>query len=313
MIRKIVTPAATESLTLTKVKEHLRLDSVSYATDTTSIQSVTPGTHGIAAAVAGASTEVLGYRALVLVETGAFAAGGLLDVHLEDSPNNAAWTDVASGAFAQITDATDLTTYEMEYTGPERYLRTVYTVAIANCDFGISILKDAAYVADETKISLLITAARQYMEETLERAFITQTWDLVLDTWPAEKYITVPLPPLAAAPAPVITYYDYDDVVPKTLAATDYYVDTYSEPGRIHLNYGESWPSDTLRPVNAIFVRFTCGSTAASIPEPLQNAMLMLVGHYYENRELIITTGAMPKELPMGYKALVAPYQIWSF
>ena len=173
-----------------------------------------------------------------------------------------------------------------------------------------------SYDYEESKLSLLITAARQYMEETLGRAFITQVWDLVLDTWP-ENYITIPLPPLVVtvAPAtvtPVITYYDTDDVM-HTLASTTYYVDTYSEPGRIALNESETWPTESLRPANAIFVRFTCGGTAASVPEPLNNAMLMLIGHYYENRELIITTGAMPKELPMGYKALVAPYQIWSF
>ena len=173
-----------------------------------------------------------------------------------------------------------------------------------------------SYDYEESKLSLLITAARQYMEETLGRAFITQVWDLVLDTWP-ENYITIPLPPLVVtvAPAtvtPVITYYDTDDVM-HTLASTTYYVDTYSEPGRIHLNYGESWPSETLRPANAIFVRYTCGSTAGLVPEPLQNAMLMLIGHLYENREMVAMTGAVPKNIPLAYHALTAPYQIWSF
>jgi len=313
MIRKIVTPPATEVISLAQTKEHLRLESISFLTDfalvnTLVLISHVPGTY------TGTTVTVLGFRALVMLEAGTCAGASTVDVHLEDSPDNVVWTDVPLGAFVQVTIANDNTTYYKEYTGVQPYLRAVAVVGGgANSTFGVDVLTDTVYAHDETKISLFITTARQYMEETLGRAFITQTWDLVLDTWPAENYITIPLPPLAAAPAPIITYYDYDDVVPKTLAATTYYVDTYSEPGRIVLNYGESWPSDTLRPANAIFVRYTCGGTAALVPEPLQNAMLMLIGHLYENREMVAMTGAVPKEIPMAYKALVAPYQTWSF
>lgn len=312
MIRKLAVAPASEPVTLTEVKDHLRLGSVSMADDITSVQSIAPGDHVIAAAysLVGASTEVLGYRAVVLLESGTNGAGATVDVKLQDSPDNAAWTDVTDGAFVQVTTANDNATYEMEYTGVQRYLRVVATVAVATCDFGVSILKDSAYIADEAKLNLLISTARQYMEETLGRAFITQTWDYVLDDFPTVGYIELPLPPLASVTS--ITYYDVDDVS-AVQAASEYYVDTYSEPGRIVLNDGESWPTTSLRPANGVIIRFICGGTAASVPEPLINAMLMLIGHLYENRELIISTGAMPKELPMAYKHLVAPYQIWSF
>jgi uncharacterized phiE125 gp8 family phage protein len=313
MIRKLFTAPATEPLDNATVLEHLRLDSVSYATDVTVVQSIEAGDHVIAAAwsLVGASTSVLGCRVVVSFVTGIFGAGGLVDVKLQDSPDNATWTDVTSGAFAQVTDATDQTVYEKEYTGVQQYLRVVSTVAIATCDFGVTIIKNSAYAYDLTKIELLITTARQYMEETLGRAFITQTWEYILDEFPKENYIALPLAtPLVTVTS--VTYYDTDDV-PATQALTEVYQDVYSEPGRIVLNYGETWPTTNLRPANGVIIKYVCGGTAASIPEPLQNAMMLLIGHLYENREIVAMTGAMPKEIPFAYKALVAPYQLWSF
>ena len=310
MIRKLYAAPTTEPITLAQTKAHLRLESISFLTDFTLTRSVdlgvyTPGTQ------TGASVEVLGLRALVLLESAVCTGASTLDVHIEDSPDNVTWTDVPSGAFTQVTAATHGVTSELEYTGVQRYLRAIAVVGGgANSSFGVSILTDTVYAHDEAKVELLITTARQYMEETLGRAFITQTWELVLDDFPTEKYIELPLPPLASVTS--ITYYDVDDV-PAIQAATEYYVDTYSEPGRIVLNDGESWPTTSLRPANGVIIRYICGGTAASVPEPLCNAMMMLVGHLYENRELVVTTGAVPKELPLAYKHLVAPYQIWSF
>ena len=40
---------------------------------------------------------------------------------------------------------------------------------------------------------------------------------------------------------------------------TDYFVDAVSEPGRVSLGYSKLWPTETLRPANAVCVRFTAG------------------------------------------------------
>src|SRR5512139_2288241 len=83
--------------------------------------------------------------------------------------------------------------------------------------------------ADDTLIGTLITAARQDSEEYLNRALVTQTWDLYMDGFPTTTKIKVPLPPLQSITS--IKYYDEDDVE-ATMTATDYIVDTVSEPGQ---------------------------------------------------------------------------------
>jgi len=40
---------------------------------------------------------------------------------------------------------------------------------------------------------------------------------------------------------------------------TDYFVDAVSEPGRVSLGYSKLWPTEVLRPANAVCVRFTAG------------------------------------------------------
>lgn len=155
---------------------------------------------------------------------------------------------------------------------------------------------------DDTLITSLITSAREYCEDFLNRALITQTWDLTLDDWPDEDYIKVPLPPLQSVTS--VTYYDTDNNA-TVMDAADYFVDDQSEPGRVHLAYGESWPSTTLRPANGVVVRFVAGyGNAANVPQKIKQAMLMLIGHWYENREASVT-GTVSREVEFAVNSLL--------
>lgn len=313
MALKLNTAPTTEPVSLSEVRAHLRIDSQSFADDMTSVQSIAPGSHAIAASYSleGASVDVLGYSALVLFESGTNGAGGTVDVKLQDSDNGTTWVDVTSGAFTQVTTANDNATYEKAYTGIKQYLRVVATVAGNACEFGVSILKDAPTGSDDDLLNALITTARQHVENTLRRSLITQTWELWLDAFPSADYIEVPLPPLISVTS--ITYYDVDDTV-ATMDADEYFVDVKSEPGRIGLNDGETWPSTTLRPRNGVCVTFVSGyGAAAAVPKAIKQAMLLLLAHLYENREAVTTSGGAPNELPFAVNALLAPYRIWGF
>ncbi len=48
------------------------------------------------------------------------------------------------------------------------------------------------------------------------------------------------------------------------------------------------------------------------VPTPIRQAMLLMVGHLYENREAS-TVGPAITELPMGVEALLAPYRVLRF
>lgn len=135
------------------------------------------------------------------------------------------------------------------------------------------------------KVERLGKAARSFIELTiLNRALITQTWDLWRDTWPGSYEIKLPLPPLQSVGS--VKYYDIDDVE-DTFAASKYFVDTKSAPGRLVLNDGESWATTTLRPANGLAIQFVAGygSSADDVPDTIKEAIFMLAAHWYENRE----------------------------
>jgi len=160
---------------------------------------------------------------------------------------------------------------------------------------------------DDTLIASLITAARELVEQQSWRALVSQTWDLYLDVIPAEAELKLPRPPLVSVTG---VYYTPDGSTEQTLAASNYAVDAVSQPGRIVLKTGGSWPGDTLSIVNGFKVRYVAGYGAASaVPVRYKQAILLLVGHWYAHREAVGTPGA---PMALAVEALLAPYRQWS-
>lgn len=156
---------------------------------------------------------------------------------------------------------------------------------------------------EDEYIEDLIKAARKDCEAFQNRAYITQTWELWLDGWPDGDEIKIPLPPLASVSS--VKYYDTSDSE-ATFSSDYYFVDSKSEPGRVVLKDGQSWPTTTLRPANGVCVTFVAGYGAASaVPENIKRAILLLIGHLYENRETVQTTGMNVSILPMGAEHLL--------
>ncbi len=306
----LATPPAVEPVTLAEVKTYLRLDSGTLADKLALEQSISPGSHSVAASysLAGAAVDVLGYGVMVFLDAGACGAGGTVDVKLQHRDDTAAWEDVTGGAFTQITEANDNAVYEKQYTGGKRYLRAVATVAGAACEFGVSVLKEEPYGAEDDLLTALVKTAREYCESYQNRAYITQKWELWLDDWPDEDYIRIPLPPLQGVTS--VKYYGTDDTE-YTMPATDYFVDVKSEPGRVVLAYSKNWPTTTLRTANAVCVEFTAGygDEADDVPERVKRAILLLVGHLYENREAV-AVGKLISELPFAVSALLAQERV---
>ena len=138
---------------------------------------------------------------------------------------------------------------------------------------------------EDTLLAVYAQAARQAVEEETWRAILPQTWDLFLDGWPEEGLIELPKPPLQSVTS--ITYRDSENVT-ATLAASVYEVDVASEPGRVTLAYGQSWPTATLAASHAIRVRFVAGyADAASVPATLRMAVLLQAGESYLQREAV--------------------------
>lgn len=165
---------------------------------------------------------------------------------------------------------------------------------------------------DDPLITTLIQVARERIEDEARHYLMTQTLDYSLDEFPGEDVLVMPLVPLQAVTA--ISYYDTAGVG-VTVSSASYQVDTASRPARIALNRGYAWPTTPLRTLNGVVVRVVVGfgSTFADVPAQLRQALLLLVGHYYENREAAIISGAVPQQLPFAVAAICRQYRMLAY
>lgn len=159
----------------------------------------------------------------------------------------------------------------------------------------------------ETEMLLsLITAAREYCELYTYRALAVQTLEACLDEFPKGNEIELPCPPLKAVE--YVKYTDASGNETTLLPSIDFSVDTEGTVGRVVLPYGKAWPSFTPRHVNPIRIRFVAGYTDA--PKLIKQAMLLLIGHWYENRE---ATGTATGQIEFTVHALLGMYKVRCF
>lgn len=162
--------------------------------------------------------------------------------------------------------------------------------------------------AEDDLIGIYQAAARRYIEDRCWIALMPQTWDVFLDRWPWGRSLELPKPPLMS-----VAYVKYIDASgnEETWPEVSYSIDA-GLPGRIVLNPGQSWPSVELHPVNPIAIRIDVGfADAASVPEALRQALLLLVGHFYANREAaVVVAGMVAIQTPLAVDSLLALYEM---
>lgn len=168
--------------------------------------------------------------------------------------------------------------------------------------------------AEDDLILNLIAAYRSHVDGkdgVLNRALITQTWDLYLDRFPycGSQAIQIPLPPLQSITS--VKYYDTDAVL-QTMSSGDYFLDSVSEPAQLHPAYNMSWPT-ALDRVNSVIVRFVAGygSAETDVPQAIRQAGLLVLGHWYANRESV-SVGNAVAEMPQSAKWLLDPFKVYT-
>ena len=115
--------------------------------------------------------------------------------------------------------------------------------------------------ASDDYLYTLLLASNSLVENFTNRKLVYQTIKVFYDQFPCSGEIKVPFGQLKSVTH--VKYTDSND--DQSTFSTDYYsVDTDGEPGRIILDYGESWPIDTLRTNNPIEVQFVCGYYAGA-------------------------------------------------
>jgi uncharacterized phiE125 gp8 family phage protein len=163
---------------------------------------------------------------------------------------------------------------------------------------------------DDAYLTSLITVARQYCEAIDWCAYLTQTIEYWIEDWPLDDEIELPRPPLQSVTS--IEYYDVHDMK-TTLPTAVYAVDAVSVPGLIHLKYLQTWPVTQLRDYNAICITYQAGwDTPAYMPIVIKQAMLLLIGHWYENREAT-TNGTVNRSIEFAVNALLSLNSVKAF
>lgn len=159
--------------------------------------------------------------------------------------------------------------------------------------------------ADDAYIASLISAAREYCEDYLDRTLTTTQWQMKMDAFPQE--IGIPRPPMigsGTATAVTVTFVENSLGGTAVLSSAEYRVDRDATPGAIRPLYGDSWPSH-LSDENSVTVTWWggYGPSSTDVPSVIRHAVLMLIGTWYERRQAVDSVSA--SELPLGAKALL--------
>jgi uncharacterized phiE125 gp8 family phage protein len=159
---------------------------------------------------------------------------------------------------------------------------------------------------DDELIGVLISAARSQVEAATRRALMTQTWRLSRDAWPIDGRLAVTPVPLRAILA--VRVFRADGAA-HDIAAAAFAADAAAAPAVLAFAPG-ALPAPGRR-VGGIEldIEVGYGEAAADVPEPLRQALRMLVAHWYENRGLA-AIGQQVALLPAAVSALIAPYRV---
>jgi uncharacterized phiE125 gp8 family phage protein len=159
---------------------------------------------------------------------------------------------------------------------------------------------------EDALIEALIDAAADHVDGwsgVLGKCLVTQTWRYSVRDW---SMVRVGLAPVQSV---TVRYYPSGGGALATLAADQYRLVADGHGVKIDIVDGASWPELATRP-DAVQVDAVLGygDSADAVPAGVRAAMLLLVGHLYQNREAVVV-GTSAIDLPMGVEALLVPHR----
>ncbi len=169
---------------------------------------------------------------------------------------------------------------------------------------------------DDTYIGTLITAAREWCEQYLDRTLVNTQWVMRFDSFPPDgtQDIELPRPPMSLAGTTTAVSLTFTSETGGTQAysTASFRVDRNSTPGAVKTLYGQTWPPH-LMDDNAVSVTWWAGygSAGSSVPAAVRHAILMVVGILYEKRAAA-ESGSL-NEVPFGVKSLLDSHRWGSY
>jgi uncharacterized phiE125 gp8 family phage protein len=164
---------------------------------------------------------------------------------------------------------------------------------------------------DDTYITTLISVARGICENYV--GFLLAYNDSLtyyLDRFPDRQEIILYGISGLDAGTTVIKYHNKNGVL-TTFDATKYNSDEHSIPSRIFLKDGESFPETDSYTPSAVQITFEAGLQGYLMPKPLYQAILLTIGHLFENRQNVVV-GGKGYDIPQTAEYLMNPYRVIS-
>ena len=177
------------------------------------------------------------------------------------------------------------------------------TTAISLAEAKAFLRVDSDYDDDDAYITSLIGVATNVVEQFTRRRLITQTYNIYYDEFPPFMDLQVG----NVASVTHVKYYDTDNTL-QTLDTSEYDVDIRVKPGRIYQAEDGNFPS-TYERANSVEVEFVVGSAASDVEDAIKQAMYIVIGRYYENRQDVVM-GTQVNELPLMVEHLLTPYRL---
>jgi len=155
-------------------------------------------------------------------------------------------------------------------------------------------------------LSAAIRVVETRAQTILEEREVTQRFDRLVDRC-GRSMIRLAWAPVVSVEG--IDYLDGDGVAAE-LSEGDYgFRIVLGVPTLLLPPIDGSWP-DVLTEPGSVTIRYTAGygGNAGDAPGDLEAAVLMMVGHFWHNREAVLT-GSISEEMPLGVAALCNPYR----
>ena len=195
-------------------------------------------------------------------------------------------------------------------------------------------IKEDEIFEDEFLLALIPQATR-IVELLARRQFITATYIKSLQSFNDDRNVKHPgdhhdihnhhdhegdehdviileNPPLQSVEE--IKYIDPDGNE-QILDLNDSQLDTFNEPGRIKPAFGKSWPS-TRNQFNSVLITYKAGfgDDESTMPDEVKRAVKLMVSHYFENRDLVLTANDVEQiEFPIGLMTIINQFALPEF
>lgn len=165
---------------------------------------------------------------------------------------------------------------------------------------------DPGMTDDDATFDRLIAAAREFVERRTGQVIARRA-----RTWTGDSFRGVRLTDTPIASVDAVDYLDAAGAL-QSLPAANFFANLKARPVYLLAALGKVLPPVASLP-GSVTVTYTAGyPSAAAVPACLKQAMLLLIGHWYENRESVVV-GTISTAIQFAFDALVDDFRSNSF